>query len=49
MFCVGVVQEVLLFPAMKPTDEQAERMKHLKKPDAAAAAAAGVANLSVSH
>ena len=49
VFCVGVVQEVLLFPAMKPTDEQAERMKHLKKPDAAAAAAAGVANLSVSH
>lgn len=32
------IKEVLLFPAMKPTDEQAERMSHLKKATAAPAA-----------
>lgn len=32
------IKEVLLFPAMKPTDEQAERMKTLKKPQLPTAA-----------
>ena len=44
------IKEVLLFPAMKPTDEQQELLKQLKKSakgTAEAAAAAGVAGMSV--